>query len=107
RRAQETLQRYKESGDDAEMLVPVGGSSFLYAKVSSSDKALVGIGSNIVLEDDMDVAVERLQRRIDYLTTAAEEVSQLLQQTNDRIQTLTRQVQDEYAKLRTQRPAQG
>jgi prefoldin alpha subunit len=107
RRAQETLRRYKDTPDDSEMLVPVGGSSFLYAKVSSPDRALVGIGSNLVLEDDVGTAVERLQRRIDYVTTAAEEVSKLLQQTNDRIQTLTKQVQEEYAKLQTQEGAQG
>ncbi len=96
-RAQETMRRYKDTGDGADMLVPVGGSSFLYAKVSDPDRALVNIGSDVVLEDDIDTSIERLQRRIDHLGEASEQVGRLLQDTDAQIQRLTRQIQEAYA----------
>ena len=62
-RARETLAQYKDAGEGSEILVPVGGNSFVFAKVASSDKAVVGIGTGISVEKDMGEAVQTMEER--------------------------------------------
>ena len=48
-RARETLLRYQQAGKGAEVLVPVGANAFVVASSLETEKAFVGIGSDLVL----------------------------------------------------------
>jgi len=63
-RARETLLRYREAGKAAEVLVPIGANSFLVAESKDIKKAFVSIGSDLLVYDEMDRQVERLDARI-------------------------------------------
>jgi len=62
-RAKETLARYKDAPEGSEILVPIGGSSFIFAKVGSKDKAIVGIGTSTSVERPIDDAVQIMEER--------------------------------------------
>jgi len=62
-RAKETLIQYSKTAPESEILVPIGGSSFIYAKVATNTKALVGIGSGVTLEKSMDEAIKTVEER--------------------------------------------
>src|SRR3989449_8892065 len=77
-RARETLVRYREAGKAAEVLVPIGANSFLVAESKDVDKAFVSIGSDLLVYDDVDRQVERLDARIKSITEAANAIGSRL-----------------------------
>src|SRR3989442_2255848 len=77
-RARETLVRYREAGKAAEVLVPIGANSFLAAQSKDIDKAFVSIGSDLLVYDEMDRQVERLDARIKSITEAANAIGSRL-----------------------------
>src|SRR2546426_2781173 len=77
-RARETLLRYQEAGKAAEVLVPIGANSFLVAESKDIKKAFVSIGSDLLVYDEMDRQVERLDARIKSITEAANAIGSRL-----------------------------
>lgn len=67
-RARETLARYKDAPEGSELLVPIGGNSFVFAKVASNEKAIVGIGTGISVEKSTDEAIQTMESRANELT---------------------------------------
>lgn len=98
-RAKDTLSKWKEADLDAEILVPVGGNSFVHAKVAANDKALVGIGSGITVEKPLEEAIKIFDKRIGELTEGLKKISESLAVLESRSANLTQMVQAEYDKL--------
>lgn len=55
-RAMETLKAFKEAKEGDEILVPVGASIFVTAKVTDCRSAVVGVGSKVSVEKELDEA---------------------------------------------------
>jgi len=94
-RSKETLTRYREAGPGEELLVPIGANSFLFARVGDPQKAIVGIGSDIAVEDSAQNAIDRLTRQIEELKGALEaiqakagELDGALQRQNAKVQAM-------------------
>ena len=98
-RARETLVRYREAGKEAEVLVPIGANSFIVAESRDVNKAFVSIGSDLLVYDDMDQQVERLDARIKSITEAANAVGQRLWDLQRRAEAHGAAVQDLYDRL--------
>jgi prefoldin alpha subunit len=62
-RARETLVQYQKSKQDDELLVPIGGGSYVFAKVADNSKAIVGIGTGTSVEKSLDDAVKTMDER--------------------------------------------
>jgi len=101
-RARETLARYQETGDGAEILVPVGANSFLVAASRDATKAYVSIGSDLLVYDDVAKQIERLDARIRSITDAANAVGQRLGDLQRRAEAQGEAVQDLYDRLQGQ-----
>ncbi len=98
-RARETLSKWKDADPGAEILVPIGGNSFVYAKVGTSDKALVGIGTGLTVERSTGEAIKTIDTRITELTDGFKKISESRAVIESRAQQLTQMVQAEYEKL--------
>jgi len=98
-RARETLKEYMNAGEGSEILVPVGGDSFVQAKVSSSDKVLVGMGSGITLEKTIDSALETIEKRIEELTQTASTIAEKRSQMEAEHTKLTQKLQETYQQM--------
>jgi len=101
-RARETLARYQEAGNGAEVLVPVGANSFLVAESRDVTKAFVSIGSELLVYDDIAKQIERLDARIQSITNAANAVGQRLADLQRRAEAQGEAVQDLYDRLQGQ-----
>lgn len=101
-RARDTLGKWKEAAEGAELLVPVGGNSFVFAKVADNQRALVGIGSGVTVERSLDEAIKTLETRINELGEASKKLTESLTMLEARSSQLTQLVQSEYERLQKQ-----
>lgn len=100
-RARETMKRYQEGGKGADILVPIGANSFLFAEIKHPDKAIVGLGSDISIEDTMENAIKRLDRRIEELTAAQNGTAKRMTETRERVREKSTLVKELYEKGQT------
>lgn len=105
RRARETVVRYQEAGSAKEVLIPIGANSFLRATSADPGHVLVGIGSDLVIEDASENAVRRLEMRIQSLEEAGKAVGGKIEEVQARIESQGAAVEELYA--RTQGAAPG
>ena len=98
-RAKETLSRYREAGKGAEVLVPVGANAFVVSEVRDHDKALIGIGSDLIVYDAIPSQIERLEARITSISEAANAIGQRLAELQRRADAQGAFVQEAYESL--------
>jgi len=95
-RARDTLKALDNAKEGDEILIPVGASSFVPAKVSGSKTAVVGVGSRVSVEKGLGEAAE-------YMSSSAGEISEALKKATDALaeidiaaRNLSAAVQQEY-----------
>lgn len=101
-RAKETMTRYQKGGKGAEILVPIGANSFLFAEIKDSDKAVVGIGSDLNVVEKMDDAITRLEGRIEDLTNAQKGVADRMVELSEKVRENSELVRELYEKVQGQ-----
>ncbi|MFQ5907782.1 MAG: prefoldin subunit alpha [Thermoplasmata archaeon] len=101
-RARDTMEKYQGSPVGTEILVPIGANSFLFAQITDVERAIVGLGAEVALDDSIESAIERLDTRIRQLTTVQEDllrrIGAMEGQANDQaavVQTAYEQAQNE------------
>lgn len=106
-RAKETLLRYKEAGKGAEVLVPVGANSFLVAETKDAERAFVGIGSDLIVFDEIPKQIERIDARIKSISEAMAAIGQRLAEIQQRAESQGAAVQSMYDQLQAPPGAGG
>jgi prefoldin alpha subunit len=93
--ANATLDGMEKEQENAEMLVPIGGSSYVKVKLADSNKVIVGLGSGVSVEKTLPDAKIDLKERLDELektmTSAQQQFSQVAERINigrNRLETL-------------------
>ena len=85
--ANATLDGIEKEKDNVEMLVPIGGSSYVKAKLTDSNKIIVGIGSGVSIEKTLADAKTDLKERLDELEKTMNSAQQQFSQVAERINT--------------------
>ncbi len=98
-RAKETLTRYQQAGKGAEVLMPVGANAFVVAEVRDATKAFMGVGSEVVLFDDIPKQIERLDARIKSISEAMAAIGNRLAELQQRAESQSASVQSLYDRL--------
>jgi prefoldin alpha subunit len=80
-----SLESIETEKEDAELLVPIGGSSHIKVKLASPDKVIVGIGAGVSIEKTLPEAKEIVKERLDELEKAIRSAQQQFAQVADRI----------------------
>jgi len=83
--AGEAIKAIRDVGENATILVPVGGDSFIRAKVEDMSKVLVGVGAGVVLEKDVEDALNYLGERVAELEKISVDLRKRLAETLERI----------------------
>lgn len=96
-RAKETMTAYKNLKEGSETLIPIGGSSFLFAKVTAQDRAMVGIGADIVVDANIDEAIMKMEERIKEVEGAMKSLSERYQEVAGKATELTAKIQNAYS----------
>jgi prefoldin alpha subunit len=94
--ARDTMVGYKDLAVGSETLIPVGASSFLFAKVDLPDKALVGIGADYAVKTDMDKAISKMDERIKDIEDAMKSFGDRYKEMAGKATELSAQIQEAY-----------
>ena len=80
-----TLEGVEQEKENSELLVPIGGSSYVRAKLASPDKVVVGLGAGVSVEKPLPEAKTLLKERLDELEKTMRSAQQQFAQVADRI----------------------
>jgi prefoldin alpha subunit len=80
-----SLESIEKEKEDAELLVPIGGSSHIKVKLASPDKVIVGIGAGVSIEKTLPEAKTIVKERLDELEKAIRSAQQQFAQVAERI----------------------
>jgi len=84
--ANATLDGIEKEQENVEMLVPIGGSSYVKVKLADPNKIIVGMGSGVSVEKPLADAKATLKERLDELqqtmTSAQQQFSQVAERIN-------------------------
>ena len=85
--ANATLDGIEKEKENAEMLVPIGGSSYVKVKLADANKIIVGLGSGVSIEKSLPDAKATLKERLDELEKTMNSAQQQFSQIAERINT--------------------
>jgi len=97
--ARMTLEGVEKEQPDAPLFVPIGGGSYVKAKLESIDKVIVGMGAGVSIEKTMTEAKTTVQNRIGEMEKTRVSLQRQLVQVVDRIQEDRARLDDLTAKL--------
>ena len=83
--AQMTLEGLEREDEKSELLVPIGGTSYIRARLDNPDKVIVGMGAGISVEKTRQEAKEIIKKRQQDLDKARTSVQQQFAQVAERI----------------------
>jgi prefoldin alpha subunit len=80
-----TLDGIEKEKESSEMLVPIGGSSYIKVKLADTNKVIIGLGSSVSVEKTLPEAKAALKERLDELEKTMHSAQQQLSQVAERI----------------------
>jgi prefoldin alpha subunit len=102
-----TLEGLEKEKTDAPLFVPIGGGSYIEAKLGSEDKVVVSIGAGVAVERTLKEAKDTVSSRIAELEKTRNTLEQQLRQVIDKIQENRAQLQELSGKLSEREKAAG
>lgn len=95
-----TLEGLEKEQKDAQLFVPIGGGSYVKARLQTAKKVVVGIGADVAVERTLKVAKEELETRITELEKTRKALGQQFNQVIEKIQENRGKLEEITAKLR-------
>jgi len=80
-----TLEGIEQEKENAELLVPIGGSSYIKVKLANPDKVVVGMGAGVSVEKTLPEAKEIVKERLGELEKTMRSAQQQFTQVAQRI----------------------
>ena len=80
-----TLDGIEKEKENAELLVPIGGNSYVKAKITDTNKVIVGVGAGVSVEKTLLEAKTALKERLDELEKTMNSAQQQFTQVAERI----------------------
>ncbi|HEV8049967.1 MAG TPA: prefoldin subunit alpha [Thermoplasmata archaeon] len=105
-RAKSTLEGLDRVPAASELLIPVGGETYLRGAPAASTKVLIGIGAGFVVELERPQVTELLAQRVGKIDQATRELEGQMQTLEERIQLLSRRL-DALARATSGAPVAG
>lgn len=100
-KAKITIEQLKKTDQKPEVLIPLGGGTFLNGSIQDSKKILVDIGAGYVTEKNLDDALIKVEDRIKKLQNNQEKLittAQKLQNESDELSKKTQKLFEESQK---------
>jgi prefoldin alpha subunit len=92
-RARESLEGVDRSSPDAELLIPLGGETFVRGSIDRAAPVLIGMGSGVVVEMDRAKVAELLAQRLVKIDQAIRDLEGQMNALDERIQMLSRRLE--------------
>ena len=95
-----SLEGLEKNRDNMELLVPVGGSSYIKASLQDPDKVIVGVGAGVSVEKTLKEAKEIIKKRLEDLQETRVSIQQRFGQVAQRINEDRSKLEELAAELR-------
>ena len=102
-----TLGGLEKERKNAQLFVPIGGGSYIKARLESADEIIVGIGADVAVERTLKAARKNLENRIAELEKTRTTLGQQLGQVVEKIREDRTRLEELTAKLREGERAKG
>ncbi len=93
-RAKDTIDEIGSIEKGKEILIPVGGNTFVFGILGNKEKVITGIGGNISIEKKISGAITSLQSQIDTFRKEEENLLKIAQETQQKIDSLSQQIKN-------------
>jgi len=97
--ANATLEGLEKERKGSPLFVPIGGGSYIKAKLESFERVIVGVGAGIAIEKTMKEAKENVGKRLTELENTGVALQQQLTQVLEKIRDGRTTFQDLLAKI--------
>jgi len=95
-----TLDGLEKEKKGAQLFVPIGGGSYVKAKLETTNNIVVGIGADVAVERSLKETKVEFEARIDEMEKTREAMGQQLNQVVGRMQENRSTMEEVSAKLR-------
>ncbi|MEM0313105.1 MAG: prefoldin subunit alpha [Candidatus Bathyarchaeia archaeon] len=99
-----TMEGLEKQKGSMEILVPIGGNSYINAKIESVDKVTIGIGAGVSVEKSLQEAKEMINRRLEELEKSKDSLQQQLSQVAEKINEDRERFEELAAKITAKEP---
>lgn len=103
--ANTTLEGLEEKKVGSELLIPIGGNSYIKAKLHDSDKAIVGMGAGVSIEKTFPEAKEVIKKRLEGLGKTRNSIQQRFTQVAQKIDEDRAKLEEVADELRKGKPS--
>jgi prefoldin alpha subunit len=100
-RAKDTLTEFAKAPENGQLLVPIGGNSYVYATVADNTTCLVGVGSGITVEKSIEESVQLMTVRVQEMLDAMKKMNETRNTMEMKSAQLQQIVQEEYQKMQS------
>jgi len=83
--ARMTLEGLEKESEKSELLVPIGGTSYVRARLENPDKVIVGMGAGVSVEKTREEAKEIIKKRLEDLEKTRASIQQQFAQVAEKI----------------------
>jgi prefoldin alpha subunit len=97
-----SLEGLEKEKENAELLVPIGGSSYIKVKLGTPDKVIVGMGAGVSIEKTLQEAKEIIKSRLENLEKTRVslqnqfiQVAQRINEDREKFESLAAQLKEE------------
>jgi len=101
------LEELGKEKENAELLVPVGGSSYVKARLGNADKLIMGIGAGVSVEKTLPEAKDIVKKRLEDLAKAKLSLQQQFGQVVDKINEDRAKLEKQVAEMREGKPSEN
>jgi len=102
-----SLEGLEKEKENSELYVPIGGSSYIKAKLESRDKVIVGMGAGVSVEKTLQEAKEIIKKRLEGLEKTRDSLHQQFAQVAGRINEDRDRLEELTAELRKGKTSQN
>ena len=92
-KAKLTVEQLDKADDESEILIPIGGGTFLNGSLKDSSKVLVDIGAGLITEKTIDDAIKKIGERIKDLQENQEKLMSMAQKMQNEATELSQKTQ--------------
>lgn len=103
-RGKATVAEFMKAADGDDILVPVGGGSFVKARAVDNQKILVSVGSGITIEKSAEEALQLMDLRVQEMLDAMKKLNESRQVIEMKSNQLNQMLQSEYERMGQQGP---
>ncbi|MGB5910889.1 MAG: prefoldin subunit alpha [Promethearchaeia archaeon] len=97
-----TLQNLKDGvKENDEILIPIGGIVGVKASIKDTERFLLYIGKDTVIEKSVDESIDFIEKLIQQHNEQLKSISEIVQKLNLTIQGMSQSIQDNYSKKTT------